>query len=161
MQLSQKIALGSGPHGQAVVCTSPLGAEERLFRLIGDRVPVPGKYTIQMADNEHLAPEDETLWALINHDCDPNCRIDFASWELVARRPIAAGEEITYNYLSTEWELAAPFDCQCGAPHCHQRIRGFRHLARPHRQVIRPLLSPFLISRLALGEETASGTRHG
>ena len=153
--------MGSGPHGQAVVCIAPLVSQERIFRLSGSRVPAPGKYTIQIADDEHLAPADETLWALINHDCDPNCVIDFAAWELVTRRPIAVGEEITYNYLSTEWELAAPFDCRCGAPHCHQRIRGFRHLARPQRHAIRPLLSPFLMTRLTPVEETSPVPRHG
>ena len=105
---------------------------------------MPGKYTIQVAEHEHLDPVGETLWALINHDCNPNCVIDFTSWELVTRRPIGAGEEITFNYLSTEWELAAPFDCECGAAHCYGRIQGFRHLASFNRRTIRPLLSPFL-----------------
>lgn len=40
----------------------------------------------------------------------------------MARRDIAAGELISFDYLSTETEIAEPFDCHCGAPGCRRRI---------------------------------------
>jgi SET domain-containing protein len=69
---------------------------------------------------------------LINHSCDPNCEateVDGRIW-IDAVRPIAAGEELTYDY-AYEWEdgdeaLVSFYACRCGAPACRQTI-----LARP------------------------------
>jgi hypothetical protein len=49
--------------------------------------------------------------------------------EVRALRPIAAGEEITFDYATFEYEVenvAAP--CLCGAAKCRGRVPGFRHL---------------------------------
>ena len=64
---------------------------------------------------------DQTRW--INHACDPNTEVDaryvpsrnevHARW--VALRPIAAGEELTYDYAFAA-QVAEP--CACGAPSC-------------------------------------------
>lgn len=58
---------------------------------------------------------------------------------LVAIRPIASGEEITWDYSTTmsedDWEM----DCNCGAPSCRKRIRDFKYLPpklREHYQVL-------------------------
>lgn len=45
--------------------------------------------------------------SLLNHSYDPNCRfvrhIDALAIDLIARRPIAAGEELTIDYQMTLW----------------------------------------------------------
>ncbi len=147
MLLTDKITLGTGSHGESVVCVQDIQPQERLIRLSGPAVDRPNKHTIQRAEDEHLTPQG-AAWAMINHACAPNCTIDYATWELIAHRSIRVGEEITFNYLSTEWELATPFSCTCGAAQCAGEIRGFRHLDPTQRDHLRPLLSPFLASRL-------------
>ena len=67
---------------------------------------------------------------------------------LVAIREIAAGEKLTFNYLTTEWDMAEPFACQCGAPDCFKDIAGFRHLPLNRRISLEPLLTPFLRRKL-------------
>ena len=42
----------------------------------------------------------------------------------MAGRDIAAGEELTYFYPSTEWEMDRPFRCLCGAPDCVGVVSG-------------------------------------
>jgi uncharacterized protein len=64
---------------------------------------------------------DQTRW--INHSCDPNAEVEAGledgGWaRIVAIRPIAAGDELTYDYGFTA-DVAEP--CACGARHC----RGF------------------------------------
>jgi len=53
-----------------------------------------------------------------NHSCDPNAGFDEGGM-LVARRDIAPGEEITYDYLAHPLP-ASPwnFKCVCGADSC-------------------------------------------
>ncbi len=118
---------------------------ERIFRLSGPVVAQPSKHTIQRWESEHLSP-DGALWASVNHACMPNCTIDFETWELVSCSPIRVGEEITFNYNSTEWEITSPFNCACGSPNCGQVIRGFRYLDCAQRADLRALLSPYLKS---------------
>jgi len=93
----------------------------------------PTRFTIQLSPDCHLeAPplSDADLqldyaWLFLNHSCDPNGYIDTADRTFRALRNIAAGEEITFNYLTTEAKLAAPFACSCGAANCFGQIRGY------------------------------------
>jgi len=133
--------------GRALVAVATIGPGERLLRLSPIFVDTRGRYTIQIDERRHQAgtgePDD-----FMNHSCAPNSHLDTIALEVVAIAPIAPGELITFNYLTTEWELAEPFDCRCGAPACHGQIAGFRHLDAERRRQLAPLLSPLLRARL-------------
>ena len=45
--------------------------------------------------------------------------------KVVAILPIRIGEQIVYNYNTTEYEMAEPFACRCGSAQCGGEIRGF------------------------------------
>lgn len=66
-------------------------------------------------------------WKPINHSCDPNAWFD--GLNMVARRPIQRGEQITMDYATFCSDLMQPFVCQCGAPDCRGEIRATDHLA--------------------------------
>jgi SET domain-containing protein len=61
----------------------------------------------------------------INHSCAPNCRVEVARGRIwiVARRDIATGEELTYDYgfPFAEWRQ---HPCRCGASRCAGFIVG-------------------------------------
>jgi len=62
-----------------------------------------------------------------NHSCTPNAKsagIDGQIW-LVASRPIAKGEEITYDYGYSFRD--EPIACHCQSPACAGRIVASRH----------------------------------
>jgi D-alanine-D-alanine ligase-like ATP-grasp enzyme len=61
-------------------------------------------------------------WKPINHSCDPNAWLE--GLNLVARRKIAPGEEITMDYATFCNESMAEFKCFCGARLCRKLIRG-------------------------------------
>ena len=46
-----------------------------------------------------------------------------------ALRHIETGEAITCFYPATEWEMAEPFECHCGAPNCLGTITGAKNLS--------------------------------
>lgn len=63
-----------------------------------------------------------------NHSCEPNCEAveeDGRIW-IESIRPIAAGEELTYDYgYEREADDAAResfYRCECGAPRCRSTI---------------------------------------
>lgn len=66
-------------------------------------------------------PERFLLTALVNHSCAPTAQLQLpagtpARWEVhVGPAGLAKGEDITFFYPSTEWDMAQGFDCNCGA----------------------------------------------
>jgi SET domain-containing protein len=56
----------------------------------------------------------------MNHSCDPNCW--YAGTALVSRRPIAAGEEITYDYATDTTSREWGFSCACGSRLCRGTV---------------------------------------
>ena len=103
-----------------------------IFYLKGTISRRPTKYTIQLGANRHLAfpairktsDELDYCWQYLNHNCDPNGYINTAERTFRALRDIAASEEINFNYLTTESELAVPFACTCGSTNCFGLIQG-------------------------------------
>ena len=61
-------------------------------------------------------------WKPINHSCDPTAWL--AGLNLVARRKITRGKEITMDYATFCNEFMTEFECSCGAPECRGMIRG-------------------------------------
>lgn len=82
-------------------------------------------YPVQIYDNFFLGPirsnelDDAEMF---NHSCDPNAGIKGQNI-LVARRHIKAGEEICFDYETTDI-VGLNFVCQCGATCCRAQITG-------------------------------------
>lgn len=65
-------------------------------------------------------------WKPLNHACDPNAWLD--GLNLVARRPIVRGEQITVDYATFCNEMMEDFLCSCGSVLCRGIVRGSDHL---------------------------------
>jgi D-alanine-D-alanine ligase len=74
-------------------------------------------------------PED---WRPINHACDPNTWLD--GLDLVARRDIPPGEELTVDYATFCGPAMRSFECHCGSPDCRRVILGTDYLLPRVRQ---------------------------
>jgi len=72
-------------------------------------------------------PRDPEEWTPIHHACDPSGWLE--GLDVVARRPLAAGQEITLDYATCHDERMPSFACRCGAAACRGTIRGEDHLA--------------------------------
>jgi len=66
----------------------------------------------------------------VNHSCDPNCVIQ--KWKvngadrigIYAKRPIAAGEELSYNYGMLGFWKGSTQKCYCGSRNCSGTLAG-------------------------------------
>jgi uncharacterized membrane protein YeiB len=124
---------------------------EIVFPLEGQRVVQATRFTIQVGLGAHLDPVSEHVspWRYLNHGCDPNVAIDVPRRAVVARLPIAAGDELRFDYNTTEWELAESFVCNCGSPHCVGVAMGFAHLSPARQEVLFPDVAPHIRVRYA------------
>lgn len=133
------VALEAGEY--RLVATRPIAAGERLFRMEGEITAQPSRYSVQVGESLHIAPGvspttekrlDRYFWRFMNHSCDPNTVV--REREVFAWRDIHPGEAVTFDYNTTEWEMAEPFICHCGNVGCLKEIRGFKHLTAALRE---------------------------
>lgn len=81
------------------------------------------RYAWPVSDNVYqLWNENPEHWRPINHSCDPNTWLE--GLDLVARRNVAAGEQLTVDYATFCGPAMTPFECSCGAADCRTEIRG-------------------------------------
>lgn len=108
-----------------------------IFHMKGIISSRPNKYSVQLGPDQHIdfptvrKPNDDLdyAWQFLNHSCEPNGYVNADEYSFCALRNIRKGEEITFNYLTTEYELATPFRCDCGAAKCFGFIRGNKFLS--------------------------------
>ena len=89
----------------------------------------PTYLTLQIDVGKHITMQPEFL-QYINHSCAPNVFFDTTAMQLVALKEIQKGEEMTFFYPSTEWEMIQPFNCYCGSDNCIGRIQGAAFLTK-------------------------------
>ncbi len=66
--------------------------------------------------------DDPEEWRPFNHSCDPTAWLD--GLDVVARRPLARGAEVTLDYATFYDERMPAFACSCGASDCRGTVRG-------------------------------------
>jgi len=108
---------------------------------------------IQIGEDLHLV-EDPQMTAQrkggsLNHSCDSNLWLADGV-TLVARREIAAGEELTVDYglftVQPDWKLEQP--CHCGAVDCRHTITGNDWKIPAMQARYYPHFSPFINKRI-------------
>ncbi|MCA9322174.1 MAG: SET domain-containing protein-lysine N-methyltransferase [Planctomycetes bacterium] len=123
-----------------LVATRDLSTGVVLLELEGEVGNQPSRFSVQIGVGLHLdvpagvsiaESMDRYQWRFLNHSCDPNA--SFRGRTLIADRPIAAWEQICFDYNTTEFDMDAPFRCHCGSDECCETIRGFRWLTEAQR----------------------------
>lgn len=132
--------------GNGMFATSLIRAGEKVLCADGEKFDRPIVHSFQIDRDLHTMGMGG-----MNHRCDaPTCGIDAQSGDLVALCDIPAGHELTFNYLTTEWEMATPFECCCGSANCFGYIGGFSRLtARLRRDLLSRLPVAAYIEQLA------------
>ena len=160
---TSRLHVASGADGYGIVASEPIEAGDILFPVNGTTTGRPTRYSIQVDETTHIDVHPDTTrtemrklypWRFLNHSCNPNAA--YRSRAFVAVRRIAPGEPITYNYNTTELDMAVPFDCACGTDGCLGRISGFIHLSGAEQERLRPWLTDYLRRRLDASLQAAA-----
>jgi SET domain-containing protein len=90
---------------------------------------IPTYLTVQTGFQEHITLQP-TFLQYINHSCNPNVFFDTTQYELVALKDIKVGDELTFFYPSSEWDMTQSFECNCGSKNCLHNIKGAAHISK-------------------------------
>ncbi len=127
----EPVVTGTGRLGRGIFAAREIRPGETVLRTWGPRIPKRTRHSMQVDADVHIQPHGALV--ATNHSCEPNCGVLIRSGtteiEVRAMRPIAAGEEITIDYDTFEYEIehmGGP--CQCGSQHCRKKIAGYKHL---------------------------------
>ena len=112
-----------------------------------------GKYfnSMQVEEALHLQLEDQ-LPVPFNHSCDSNARMADAV-TVVARRDIAAGEEVTVDYALQTVQPVALLECpcRCGSAVCRGAVTGDDWRLAEVQERYRGHFAPFMNERIGRG----------
>ena len=123
--------------GRGLIAAAPLRAGEVVIRFGGRLVSLDelhglfeaaaaeGEYvdTIAIGEDVHLVLPSATAAHFANHSCDPTMRRS-GTYELVTRRAVAAGDELTVDYATVSNDPDFTMTCTCGTANCRQQITG-------------------------------------
>jgi SET domain len=157
----------------ALITNREILRNEVVFGLQGEFTDHPSKYSIQIGEGRHLEPlpdDQSDVWSLIrffNHSCDPSTFLNLEDLTVRALRDLEPGEEVTFNYNTTEYDMANPFKCHCNAKNCLGYIRGSKYLSEqsdgtdpttaPHLRI----MSDLLASQTKQSDLYMEGVNHG
>ena len=148
LALSANIAVRSKPRNErGLFALSAVVQDEVLLTYDGPVLNHPTRLSIQIDDDRHIEGTDDSN-AYLNHSCDANAYVDWTALCLRAKRGISAGEEITCNYFTTDYELHEKLRCTCSSKNCKGEIGGFKYLSDAEKEELRPWLPPFLLRKM-------------
>lgn len=143
-----------GGKGRGVFATAPFVKGQEVLEFIGDIKSVADlvdlTHALQIGPTTFLAPSGG-VDDYVNHSCDPNTGIRDVDGRvmLFALRHINIGDEITFDYSTTQAGGYWTMTCQCGSRKCRRVIGDFEDLpsARKSYYIRNQAVLPFLISK--------------
>ncbi len=148
----RQVAIARSDGSFCVRAVKSLAAGDVVLHLDGMVTNCPSRFSVQVGPSCHIEiPTGATLeeqldrfpWRFLNHACEPNA--GFRGRELVATRSIECWEEISFDYTTTEYEMAVPFGCGCGAQQCLGTVSGYRGLCSTEQRRRLGRLAPYLL----------------
>lgn len=89
--------------------------------------------TVQVSRDSDIELNSDLVYC--NHSCAPSVVFDMTRMEVrVAEganggKGLRKGDDMTFFYPSTEWDMTQAFTCGCGAKGCLGEIRGAKYLS--------------------------------
>lgn len=122
---------------------------EPFFRFTGKVVSQEQafRHDVQIGSQVYLALDEP--WRYINHSCDPNCGMA-SNVDVVAMRPIKAGQELVYDYAMTDledWGNDVPMICYCGTKRCRKVWLGYIGLTLQDKLRYHGRIAPWLVRK--------------
>jgi hypothetical protein len=103
-----------------------------VFARISNPTPATVAYSsVQASRDLHIELNCDLVY--VNHSCKPSLVFDMERYEVRVvddGQGLKEGDELTFFYPSTEWDMAQPFGCLCKSGECRGEIRGARDMDR-------------------------------
>jgi SET domain len=126
-QAESLIVKPSAIAGRGIHAAFGFGPSEEICTLTGsvllDSPSERDPNSIGIARGVWIDPEFPLVF--INHSCEPNSAFT-GERTLVALRPIAAGEEVTMDYSTSEADVEWSMNCSCGSTACRSTLRSIQ-----------------------------------
>ncbi|GGX62196.1 SET domain-containing protein-lysine N-methyltransferase [Streptomyces hiroshimensis] len=120
VEKNYRIATGC-TSGTGLVASTVIEEGAEVMTLSDCTPEAASKYTIQVERDLHVMGTDIRY---LNHSCDPSTYVDAVAGNVISTRRILPGDELTFFYPSTEWDMSCPFRCGCGAAACVGEVTG-------------------------------------
>src|ERR1035437_4675246 len=134
-------------NGAGVFATRSFQVGETVMVGVIDRDP-PHNHSHASQVSERRFVLHGGLITKVNPSCEPNCGVHLnasGAHDFVARQPIAAGQEITFDYAMRNYSVEYfAAHCQCGSPRCRDRITGWKDLPAERKADYRGFVAPYL-----------------
>ncbi len=102
-------------------------------------------HSIQTNLNLHVLLDEPAVF--LNHCCFPNVGVrnnQSNGYDFIAIADIVEGEEIVYDYETTETAFAGKFQCQCRSSNCRGQLYGFFALPSEARERYGEFIADYL-----------------
>ena len=163
--------------GKCLLSSRSILKHQTVLQGTGNILNHPTTYTIQLSETQHCNVQAPLMYT--SHSCQPNTRIVFTPntisslsstisptintkqtnissfsdtiyVNLIAIHDIEPKTLISFDYCTSEWQMASPFPCNCGAPNCRGIIEGYKHLLYNQPEIalsLLPLCTAFIQSK--------------
>lgn len=115
------------PVNEGIVSLVTFKAEDLVAKWTGYHIPFQTLHSLQYKEDS-IFIHDPYFCGKMLHSCDPNCRLNMETMEIIALKNINPFDKLTLDYNDTEKELYQGFYCNCGAANCKGYIEGYKHL---------------------------------
>lgn len=113
------------------------------------------RLALQIEEDHYLLTSNEGAADWVNHSCAPNAGLQ-GQVVLVALRDIRAGEEITFDYATSDGSTYDEFECGCGARSCRGRVTGADWRLEELQERYAGHFSPYLQRRIDTAASVAA-----
>ena len=104
-------------------------------------------HTVQTDWDTHVVMDIPAI--LVNHSCHANVGIrpnNVGAYDFIALTPIKKGQEILWDYETSEYDIASQFTCCCGSSNCRGVLSGYKN----HGPIVKELygedyIAPYLL----------------
>lgn len=148
-----KVVHGNGDFSSKLVSLVDRKPGSILTKIEGSTLTSQRTYSSVQACEKHDIELNSDL-VYTNHSCDPNVVFDMENLEvrIVETRSLKCGEDVTFFYPSTEWDMQQPFDCQCESKRCLGIVRGAKYLdeAKLKEYWLNPYIERLLAKRVQI-----------
>lgn len=132
------VRLAPAANGQGVFAERPYAAGEVILTFTGEDLTTAEAdrravrhHCLDVGPGRQLFVDPPARF--LNHSCDPNAGLIDAV-TLAAVRPIAEGEEISFDYSTCVPDASWTLACRCGAPSCRGVVAGWPALDEKTRR---------------------------